>query len=481
METGQTIAGKYRLNRLLGSGGMASVWSATNVFTERDFAIKFMLPQVARTPEAAQRFLIEAKVSARINHPNIIEVIDVGQGEDGALFLVMELLTGVPLEVAVHGQHPPMFVHEFIGYMLDVAVALAAAHRRGVVHRDLKPTNIFLHKDREGRVLPKILDFGVSKILEEEQNAGLTIAGTVLGSPHYMSPEQAMGAVDIDGRTDVFAFGGILFEALTGRRAYDAPNFNALIVTIATTEPESIDTAAPHLPEALRALVRECLLKDKEARLASFDPIVDRLTAVMPELERSGLRLPAPGTAEAVSSQRPSPQASAGKQDATLAAQGAGAFMRRLRPRGVALAGGMVFLLAIVIGLGATFVRRGILARAMGQAAASPATETAVEPLASTSLPPSASAPGEVPVISVDSLPVAARTPKRARLSITASPGWCSISVDGVARGITPVTANDLTAGVHRVECVPPMGKAQSATLLMTEGSSARHSFTLEE
>jgi serine/threonine protein kinase len=113
MQAGQTIAGKYRLNRILGSGGMASVWSATNTFTEREFAIKFMLPQIARTPEAARRFLLEAKVSGRINHPNIIEVIDVGQAEDGSLFLVMELLSGVSLEAAVRRQKPPMLVHEF--------------------------------------------------------------------------------------------------------------------------------------------------------------------------------------------------------------------------------------------------------------------------------------------------------------------------------------------------------------------------------
>src|SRR5579872_2159957 len=123
METGQTIAGKYRLNRLLGTGGMASVWSATNVFTEREFAIKFMLPQVARTPEAARRFLLEAKISARINHPNIIEVIDVGQAEDASLFLVMELLTGQSLETAIRRQVPPMLMKDFARVMLDVAKA----------------------------------------------------------------------------------------------------------------------------------------------------------------------------------------------------------------------------------------------------------------------------------------------------------------------------------------------------------------------
>src|SRR5580698_3339632 len=292
METGQTIAGKYRLNRLLGTGGMASVWSATNVFTEREFAMKFMLPQVARTPEAARRFLLEAKVSARINHPNIIEVIDVGQAEDGSLFLVMELLTGVSLDVAVRRQQPPMSIHDFLGIMKEVAVALSAAHRSGVIHRDLKPTNVFLHKDRDGRVVPKVLDFGVSKILEEEANTALTMVGTVLGSPLYMSPEQAMGAAGIDGRTDVFAFGSILFESLSGQRAFDAPNFNALIVTIATKQPKNLGDVAPNLPEALRALVRDCMVTEKDKRLASVDLIAERITAMLPELEKGDLHLP---------------------------------------------------------------------------------------------------------------------------------------------------------------------------------------------
>ena len=293
ISSGQTIAGKYRINQLLGSGGMASVWSATNIFTERQFAIKFMLPAGARTPEAARRFLMEAKVSARVDHPNIIEIIDVGQTEDSCLFLVMELLTGVSLETAIKRQTPPMTVAEFVGVMIQVARALAAAHKSGVIHRDLKPTNIFLHKDREGAAVPKLLDFGVSKFLEEEGATSLTIAGTVLGSPLYMSPEQAMGA-SIDARTDIFAFGAIMFEALCGYRAYDAANFNALIVMIATTQPKKIDECSPKLPEALRAVIRDCMLTDKAKRLGTFDEVTDRLSATLPELERSSLVLPSP-------------------------------------------------------------------------------------------------------------------------------------------------------------------------------------------
>ena len=176
---------------------------------------------------------------------------------------------------------------------LTGSVRLAAAHRNGVVHRDLKPTNIYLHMIRDGVAVPKLLDFGVSKFVEE-QNHALTVAGTVLGSPLYMSPEQAMGSAGIDGRTDIFAFGAILFEALCGFRAYDATNYNALIVTIATKQPKSIDESAPMVPEPLRAVVRDCMVTDRKKRIGSFDEIVDRLLAALPVLEQSGQRLALP-------------------------------------------------------------------------------------------------------------------------------------------------------------------------------------------
>jgi serine/threonine-protein kinase len=532
MEAGSTIAGKYRLNRLLGTGGMASVWSATNVFTEREFAMKFMHPAVARTPEAARRFLLEAKVSARINHPNIIEVIDVGQAEDGALFLVMELLTGVSLEVAIRRQRPPMLVYEFGLIMREVAAALAAAHRSGVVHRDLKPTNIFLHKDRDGRVVPKILDFGVSKILEEDRNTALTVVGTVLGSPLYMSPEQAMGAEGIDGRTDVFAFGSILFEALTGQRAFDAPNFNALIVTIATTQPKRVDDIAPSIHEPLRAIIRDCLVTDKNKRLDSFDRIVERLDAMMSDLAKSEQHIPSstppdtPSDPESTAevrviraSERPPPPTSASGHGSVVAVHlsnrppppdagetipSARRWLERTQeslfwiprqiprgPVGVALGiGGLLAVAGIVIGAIAAF--------SGGEPAPAVAAAADHAPSAMLPLPLPAPAPspvrtaapaavesGGVPVVSVDNLPqasarAASTTKGNGRLSVVSSPA-CQVSVDGASRGTTPLMSLDLSSGVHRVECVSAAGKSKSANIAVVEGGSTHYAFTLEE
>ena len=539
MEAGQTIAGKYRLNRIIGAGGMASVWSATNIFTEREFAIKFMLPQLARTPEAARRFLLEAKVSARINHPNIIEVIDVGQAEDGSLFLVMELLTGQSLDVAIRRQSPPMLIRDFVVILHECARALAAAHKSGVVHRDLKPTNIFVHRDREGNGVAKVLDFGVSKILEEEKNTALTVAGTVLGSPLYMSPEQAMGAAGIDGRTDIFAFGSIMFEALTGQRAFDAPNFNALIVTIATQQPLRIDDVAPHLPESLKSLVRECMVTDKKQRLASFEIIAERLAAVLPELERSTQRLPSaygagppsdPDATNALPVLRPSdrPPAAAPNSASMVAtspggpASGprsgnspAGAFSAPWatanasggaassaattmssggRGFGVVLGAGGAVAVMTILGLIVVLATRdgGSRVSAAGSATAQANIGAGALGLATPSATVTPSS--EPPSINIDQLPMApggkatpattttASAPKATgHLSVAASPGWCSISVDGVKQGDTPIAGLSLSAGSHRVDCSPPKGKLRSVTLTIQDGTTAKYRFSLDD
>ncbi len=503
MQTGQVIAGKYRLNQLLGTGGMAEVWSATNTFTERQLAIKFMLPAVAKTPEAAQRFLMEAKASARINHPNIVEIMDVGQTEEGALFLVMELLSGVVMDTALRRQIPPMTVYELVVIMLDVARALTAAHKAGVVHRDLKPTNIYLHKDRQGIAVPKVLDFGVSKFADDGGGTGaLTVAGTVLGSPLYMSPEQAMGAPGIDGRTDIFAFGGILFEALVGFRCYDAPNFNALIVTIATTQPRNIDEAAPHLPDSLRSLVRECLLTDRNRRLPNFEEVVERLAFIAPTLEDDPMRIPSPVSKGPPSdpdatnalpavvrpSDRPPSFAAINTSSGVRLTTGSysSPWTPTTSPAVVTPAQPLLTQKNLLVGAGvaACTAAVAIVAFALGRGGAPtippvpPASAAAVSNAQTT--PP----PGVVtPTFKVESLPSSTRPQSTGRgagnLLVSAQPGWCTLSVNGHPIGGTPVSTQ-LPAGDHSLRCDLAGGKHRMATVTVVEGQTTRYKFTFE-
>jgi serine/threonine-protein kinase len=516
MQPGEIVAGKYRLNRPLGTGGMAEVWSATNTFTERQVAIKFMTPEVAKTPEAAARFLNEAKVTARVNHPNIIDILDVGQTEQNQLFLVMELLTGFPLETALRRQTPAMTLYEFAIVMVEVADALAAAHRSGVVHRDLKPTNIYLHKLKEGVAIPKLLDFGVSKFIEEDKNHALTVAGTVLGSPLYMSPEQARGETHLDGRTDIFSFGAILFEALAGFRAYEAKNFNALIVKIATTKPRSIDEAAPEVPDSLRSLVRRCMEPDLKLRIGSFDEVIAMLRHAMPELEASPLRLPVPTPtthgfdADATNalpvlraSDRPpaveamttsgsippqalatsdiwgvnpavSPSASSWQTPNTSYASINVPGPARRNPAWLVIAGAA--LVVGGIGIGAFVAARG---RAPSVQARAPETALAM------SETPTATPANNPPTVSVDALPGATKgssLPKGlGRLSIASSPGSCAIAIDGKDRGTTPVSSLDLAAGAHHVVCRPAAGKLRSATVTVEDGATSKYRFALDD
>lgn len=531
MKSGNVVAGKYRLNQLLGSGGMAEVWSATNTFTDKQIAIKFMNAQVAKTPEAAARFLKEAKVSARVNHPNIIDIHDVGQTEDGQLFLVMELLTGFPLEVALRRQNPPMTLYEFALVMVEVGGALAAAHKNGVIHRDLKPTNIFLHKIRDGVAMPKLLDFGVSKFLEDDKDHALTVAGTVLGSPLYMSPEQARGESNIDGRTDVFAFGAILFEALCGFRPYDAKNFNALIVKIATTKPKSIDENAASAPESLRAVVRACLEPNLAHRAQSFEQVVQMLKTAMTELEFSDARLPSPMIAAAVvdpdatnalpvlrASDRPPPvmgEATIPSQPPMMSLTGSGTIPPGAissSPTGPSwhtstpntsyasvnvpgptpskapwLVAGGAMAVAAALAVGLVIMAKRPSPPVTATTSATSAVVKAADP--APPIPAEATSKDETPTMSVDALPQAANKTTPAgpvvkgygRVGVSASPGWCHVSVDGKDKGPTPIANLDLSTGMHTLTCKTPSGKTKSMVVNVLEGQTAKQKFSLDD
>jgi serine/threonine protein kinase len=276
MKPGEIVAGKYRLDARLGIGGMGEVWRATHTGTGREFAVKFMHPHTATSATARERFAREARASATVNHPSVIDVFDIGEHDEGALYLAMELLDGVPLADAF-GAANPLSVHDLCVIMHDTARALAAAHAVGIIHRDIKPANIFLHKDRAtGLAAAKILDFGISKFVGLDDQ---TQTGAILGSPRYMSPEQARSAA-VDPLADVWACGVILFEGLTGTWPHEGESYSALVVAICTVPPRSIDDLAPGVPEAVRAVVRGCLATP-DKRIGSAAELADRLSAAL--------------------------------------------------------------------------------------------------------------------------------------------------------------------------------------------------------
>lgn len=294
MKPGDIVADKYRLKERLGIGGMGQVWSVTHTQTDREFAIKVMHPHIAESQEARSRFTREAKASARINHPNVIDIFDVGEMPSGSLYLVMELLDGLPLADAFFA-HPPLSVRDFLSIMLDSAHALEAAHQVGVVHRDVKPANIYLHRERvSGLACAKIVDFGISKFSAANDSVA-TNTGSVLGSPRYMSPEQTRSAASTDARSDIWALGVVLFEGLCGFWPHDGDSYSSLVLAIVTNPPKSIDEHAPHLPEELRDLIRSCL-QPLETRLQSASEVAKRLTSIIEDGNLATLSLPEPQT-----------------------------------------------------------------------------------------------------------------------------------------------------------------------------------------
>jgi len=272
-KVGDVIAGKYEITDLIGEGGMGSVYKAHHKLTGKKVAMKWMLPELAKNEDAVQRFLREAQAAGRIDHKNVVDIYDVGQ-EDGAYFLVMEYLIGEPLTDAL--ERGGMSVADVIDCMIPAMRGVAAAHSKGVVHRDLKPDNIFLCRSEDGGWRePKVLDFGISKISEGEGsvNPRLTATGAVMGTPYYMSPEQIRGSHGVDRRTDVYAFGVILYEALCGVVPFAAETYSALILEIATGTLRPPREVNAELPPAIEEIILKTMCRDPEERYQDIDSL----------------------------------------------------------------------------------------------------------------------------------------------------------------------------------------------------------------
>jgi serine/threonine-protein kinase len=281
--------GSYRLESLLGRGGMGEVWRASHQSLARPAAIKVIRRDTRVGPEttaadlAAARFEQEAQVIASLQSPHTVELYDFGTAEDGTLFYVMELLEGIDLDALVR-RHGPLPPERVVHLMRQVCASLAEAHRRGAVHRDIKPANIYLCRLGVEHDFVKVLDFGLVKQVTpvvHSAAAPVTLPDLVAGTPHFMAPELALGSKTIDGRVDLYSLGCVAYWLLTGRLVFDAETPTATIVAHVQTPPSPPSGASEMaIPEALDRIVLDCLAKDPDARPQSAEALAARLASI---------------------------------------------------------------------------------------------------------------------------------------------------------------------------------------------------------
>ena len=279
--------GKYRIVRLMGEGGMGAVYEAVHPVLKKRFAIKTLLPTVAAQRDARTRFLREAEAASRINHPNVVAVLDVGT-EGDTPYLVMEFLDGETLDALIE-RRSVLPVADAVDLMLPVISAVSTAHEHGVIHRDLKPQNIFLSRGPWGEAIPKVLDFGVSKLVDDREAVALTGTQAMLGTVAYMSPEQARGARGVDARSDQYAIGLILYEMVTGSRAHPGESALEILHHIANGILVPPRTARPDLPAAMEAVLLRCLAAQPSDRYPSLRALGQALLPHAGEKARAAL------------------------------------------------------------------------------------------------------------------------------------------------------------------------------------------------
>ncbi|CAN5474432.1 hypothetical protein BH23ACI1_BH23ACI1_03040 [soil metagenome] len=275
---GAVLQGKYRLESHLSSGGMGAVFRATHVMLNKPVAVKLIKAELVSSDDVVRRFQREARAATSLNHPGIVAVYDLGQTDDGTLYIAMELVDGRSLKDEIRRQgriDPPRIV----SIVRQVASALALAHRHHIIHRDLKPQNVMLTRDSEGREITKLLDFGIAKTFDEVQTE-LTAPGYALGTPQYMSPEQTMGK-DVDGRSDLYSLGVMLYEMLVGEVPFTDPSTPAILVKHMTETPAPPSRRRPDIgiPPFLEAVALKCLEKDPANRYQTAEELAAALEA----------------------------------------------------------------------------------------------------------------------------------------------------------------------------------------------------------
>jgi serine/threonine-protein kinase len=315
-----SVVDKFTIVGVLGRGGMGAVYEARHARLSRRVAIKFLLPELARNREILRRFENEAKAAGQLEHPNLAAVTDLGRSEDGAPYLVMEFLQGEDLSKLLR-RIGPLPVCRAIDIVLQACWGLAVAHKAGIVHRDLKPENLFLAEMGDGGDFVKVLDFGIAK-LRSPDGSFVTSTGTTFGTAHYMSPEQARGAAEVDERTDVWSLGVVLYELLSGRKPFEGDQFLHVVHQILSVEPPALASLRPGLPPALITAVARAMAKDAAGRFRTIQGFADALSpfgtrARTPRREPGAVTL---GTAPTPLTAAPQVTARTGRRKSVVAA-----------------------------------------------------------------------------------------------------------------------------------------------------------------
>jgi len=279
---GTLLDGKYRIDSFLSAGGMGSVYRALHVMLDKTVAVKVIRNELVTSDEVVARFQREARAASNLHHPNIVSVYDLGQTSDGTLYIAMEFIDGPSLKEVIR-RNGPLTPWESIDILRQVASALSSAHQKQIVHRDLKSDNLMLQSEG-GRKIVKLVDFGIAKTFDETTQ--LTAAGYLLGTPHYMSPEQAAGK-PVDHRADLYSLGVILYEMITGEVPFGDGALTSVLVRLATEVPPAPSARRPdaRVSPALDAVAMRCLEKDPDRRFQSADEFADALERALAEIE----------------------------------------------------------------------------------------------------------------------------------------------------------------------------------------------------